>query len=119
MAFRIEKPDEKFARLLRRRPIGFKASRPLTDAETRMHAKLWLLAQRQTSRQAELTSKLLTKGWRMGTEMHSWLEPAFTRRLDAGFSRPQVGYAVAYIETQESFGKEGLERAILHANDKG
>ncbi len=91
----------------------------LTIPELRIHGKLWHLAQNQKIRQTQLTTELLTRGWRRGTEMHSWPTPAFTRCLDDGLSRPEVGYCVAYAETQNAFGMEGLKRAIIHANDDG
>ena len=93
--------------------------RDLTIPEMRMHSKLWLLAQNQKSRQAQLTAFLLTSGWRRGTEMHSWMAPAFTRCLDDRLSRPELGYCVADAKTQNTFGVEGLKRAIIYANDDG
>lgn len=93
--------------------------RDLTIPEMRIHSKLWLLAQDQKSRQAQLTAFLLTRGWRRGTEMHSWMAPAFTRCLDDRLSRPELGYCVADAETQNAFGMEGLKRAIIYANDEG
>jgi len=93
--------------------------RDLTIPEYNFHSKLWQLAQSQVNRQTNLSSKLLTKGWRKGTEMHEWMAPAFTRNLDQRLSRPDYGYCVAYKETQNCFGMEGLKKAIIHANDDG
>lgn len=92
----------------------------LTHAEMKVHAKLWLLAQDQKRRKSEYDPTLLTKGWRDGwDEIKGWPSPAFTRRLDAKLTRPEVGFCVAYKETQNCFGMEGLKTAIIHAEDIG
>jgi len=92
----------------------------LTHAEMKVHSRLWLLAQNQKSRKVEHDPTLLTKGWRSGwDEIKGWPSPAFTRRLDAKLTRPDLGFCVAYEETQNCFGMEGLKKAIIHAEDSG
>ena len=43
--------------------------------------------------------------------------PAFTRYIDGCASLPETGYCVAYRETQNKFGREGLNFAVQHARE--